>query len=209
MNADLLVPSKFMVSREFGTGNIPREPLVTIDSVGMEKQDKEDWGMLSFREPWAKKLKVNATLKKCLKVMFGSDTDRWIGKRILLYGKPGYYFGEEGTAVRIKGSPDISIPITVEMKKFGSRDKDKYEIKPTGPQAAPRDQPASASTPWWDKLKKVAAEKSITDDRLKAITKRVMKRDKLSPSEITEADFAEVCAAIVKEATPLEPGSDL
>jgi hypothetical protein len=205
VNSALLVPSKWMVSREFGTGSIPAEPVVTIEGVRIEQQEGETWGILTFAESWAKPLKVNATSRRALEVMFGTETDNWLKKRIGLYAKPGTFFGERGTAVRIKGSPDLATAKSFQVKRFGGG-KDTYELKPMGGAAQAKTAP---STLWWDKLKQVAAEHKVAEDRLKQLTKHTLKRDKISPSEITESDFAEVCTAIAAEASApqTEPGA--
>lgn len=125
MDAQLLVESKMMVAATFGLDGIPKEPLVTIASAGREEQQKdkkgkaERWGILRFREPWAKPLKVNATSRKALILMFGGETDAWVGKRIGLFALPGIYFGEPGVAVRIKGSPDIKEACSFQVRKYG------------------------------------------------------------------------------------------
>lgn len=142
MNANLLVRSKFMVSREFGTGDIPKEPLVTI--AGVKKPDEEealtrDWWLLSFVEPWAKPLKIITTHQQALILMFGDDTDKWIGKRVGFRAVVGVYFKKRQTAVRIVGSPDITEPRSFSVRSWGGG-KDTYNLVPMGngaPAAAP------------------------------------------------------------------------
>ncbi len=138
MDAELLTESKWMVAREFGFDGIAKEPTATIASVGREKQKPiakgkrgEVWGIVHFVEQWAKPYKFNGTNKRALITMFGSETDRWIGKRITFYAKPGVYFGEQGVAVRIKGSPDLTEAKSFSVKRFGGGD-DVYNLVPTG-----------------------------------------------------------------------------
>lgn len=162
MNADQLIDSKMMVSAEFGTRGIPKEPTVTIASVTREAQDKdgkEVWAILTFTEPFAKPLKMNRHSQKCCIAMFGKETDHWIGKRLSLFAKDGYYFGERGTAVRIKGSPDLAAPISVEVKKRSSKKPDVYNLVPTGPQQA---RPAASSAPAAAQPPKSEAPKAAT-----------------------------------------------
>lgn len=157
MNAAELIPSKWMVAAEFGLKNIPREPLVTIASVQIEEADgSEQWPIIRWREPWAKPYKVNATARKALVAMFGTETDHWVGKRLVLFGLPGVYFGEHGVAVRIKGSPDLREEKTITVKKFGGKKKDTYKLVPIAlkgqaqearPAAQPRAEPAAAPAP--------------------------------------------------------------
>lgn len=135
MDARLLVSSKFMVSETFGLGDVPKEPLVTIAKVALEEQEgdkgKERWGLLYFKEPWARPLKVNRTHQRALIEMFGPETDQWLGKRIGLYAMAGTFFGKRQTAVRIRGSPDLKAPVSFQVKKFGGG-KDTYDLVPMG-----------------------------------------------------------------------------
>lgn len=131
MDARLLVRSKFMVSHEFGTGDIPKEPLVTIAAVTRPSEVEEmtkDWWLVSFVESWAKPLKVNRTHQQALILMFGADTDAWVGKRIGLFALAGTFFGKRQTAVRIKGSPDLKAPQSFTVRKFGGG-KDTYNLE--------------------------------------------------------------------------------
>lgn len=144
MNALLLVRSKFMVSHEFGSGDIPREPLVTIAAVTTPAERDEttkDWWLITFAEPWAKPLKVNRTHQQALILMFGTETDGWRGKRIGLRAVAGTFFGRRQTAVRIKGSPDIAAPCSFSVRKFGGG-TDTYDLVPMAAPGA-----KSAATP--------------------------------------------------------------
>lgn len=129
-NPDRLIESTYMTAEDFGHDGVADEPRVTIDRV--EKQrDGLKWGLLHFKEKWAKPLKLNATSKKALKLMF-SETDyrQWYGKRIDLYVMRGD-FKEKKTAVRIKGSPDINRSFSFRVKRFGGG-YDSYNLQPTG-----------------------------------------------------------------------------
>lgn len=133
MNPNELVESKWMIAEEFGLKNIPKEPRVTIKDVRVQKVGgKENWGVLHFREDWAKPLKVNTTSKRALMLMFSdTDTNVWIGKRIDLYAKPGNYPKGKKVAVRIKGSPDITQVMSFSVQAFGGGE-DVYNLLPTG-----------------------------------------------------------------------------
>ncbi len=154
MKPELLVRSKFMVSREFGTGDIPKEPLVTIAGVKKPEEKEaltQDWWLLSFKEPWAKPLKIITTHQQALMLMFGADdTDPWIGKRIGLRAVVGFFYNRRQTAVRIKGSPDIKAPCSFSVRKFGGG-SDNYDMvvmpDPNGPRqpAAPKVYPPTGT----------------------------------------------------------------
>lgn len=146
MDARLLVRSKFMVSHEFGTADIPREPLVTIADVKKPDEQEEmtkDWWLVHFAEPWAKPLKINRTHQQALILMFGADTEGWKGKRIGLHAIAGTFFGKRSTAVRIKGSPDIAAPQSFTVRKFGGG-KDVYNLIVM---PAPNGKPVTSSAP--------------------------------------------------------------
>jgi len=150
MDAERLTESKMMVAREFGHDGIPKEPTATIASVGLETQKAakgkraERWGVLNFVEPWAKPYKVNGTNKRALITMFGRETDAWVGKRVTFYAKPGTYFGEEGVAVRIRGSPDLKAKVSFSVRRFGGGE-DVHNLVPTGG-GAPAPAPAQSSS---------------------------------------------------------------
>lgn len=129
-NPDRLIESVHMTAEDFGHDGVALEPRVTIKSVEKQRTGLK-WGLLHFKEKWAKPLKLNATSKKALKLMF-SETDyrQWHDKRIDLYVMRGD-FKEKKTAVRIKGSPDITRPFTFRMRSFGGG-YDTYTLLPTG-----------------------------------------------------------------------------
>lgn len=131
-NPAFLIDSKYMVAEDFGRDGIPDEPRVTIKRV--EPKDKgRGWPLLHFEEKWAKPLKINATSKRALCIMFDADDwTRWYGKRIDLKIVRGNFPQGKTTAIRIKGSPDITRTFSFEVQRFGSSEKDRYTLEPTG-----------------------------------------------------------------------------
>jgi hypothetical protein len=130
-NPAFLIDSKYMVAEDFGRDGIPPEPRVTIKRV--EAKDQRGWALLYFEEKWAKPLKINATHRRALCIMFDpEDWTKWYGKKIDLRVVRGNFPNGKTTAVRIKGSPNITRTFTFEVQKFGSRDKDQYTLIPTG-----------------------------------------------------------------------------
>lgn len=131
-NPAFLIESKFMVAEDFGRNNIPDRPRVTIDRVEL-KESSRGWPVLHFKEKWAKPLRINATHRRALSLMFDAEHWRnWYGKRIDLCVVRGDFPQGKKTAVRIWGSPDIQRSFTFEVQRFGSREKDRYTIVPTG-----------------------------------------------------------------------------
>lgn len=131
-NPAYLIPSKYMVAEDFGHDGVPLEPRATIARIE-QKDDGRGWPLLHFKEKWAKPLRINATHRRALCLMFADDDwDKWVGKRIDFRVVRGNFPQGKTTAVRIKGSPDITRTFTFEVQKFGSRDKDHYTLVPTG-----------------------------------------------------------------------------
>lgn len=60
--------------------------------------------------------------------------------------------------------------------------------------------PTSTAPGYWERLRQLAAARGVPEPRLKELIKGVMKKDKVLPSEITEADFSAAADAIAKEA---------
>lgn len=210
MDARLLVEPKFMKSERFGLGDVPKEPLVTIAKVKTlpqkgDRGEDETWGLLYFKEPWARPLKVIPTTLRCLLAMFNPEgdyeSDRWIGKRLLLYAMPGVFFGKRGTAVRIKGSPDIRQTISVSVKKFGGG-SDVYNLQPIGGGGAT----SAVSSPYtrmWDAWKAAGFSNA---DAFKALIKAATGKP---TTALTEDDMPKFEAALKEKlSAPPPPISD-
>lgn len=132
-NPAFLIDSKYMVAEDFGRDGIPDEPRVTIKRV--EQKDKgRGWPVVIFEEKWAKPLKINATARRALCIMFGDDDwTLWYGKRLDLRVVRGSWGpARKKTAIRIKGSPDITRSYSFEVQQFGTAEKDRYTLEPTG-----------------------------------------------------------------------------
>ena len=106
---DQLFPGRFMKSGEFQG----RDVTLTVAGLRMEKlpQDngtERDRGILSFRRT-EKALVLNRTNGECIKAMFGRAVGDWVGKRVTFYPAPftNTFTGEVGTAIRVRGSPDL------------------------------------------------------------------------------------------------------
>lgn len=213
MNPNELVESKWMIAEEFGLKNIPKEPRVTIKDVRVQKVGgKENWGVIHFREDWAKPLKVNTTSKRALMLMFSeTDTNLWIGKRIDLYAKPGNYPKGKRVAVRIKGSPDITQAISFSVQAFGGGE-DVYNLLPSGngAQASGSNGAAKPVTPY-DEMWKDFRAAGLTDKAqfsalVKSSTGKIA--SKLAAEDVFK--FAEALKALTEpppenDAPPADP----
>jgi hypothetical protein len=207
MDARLLVSSKFMVSETFGLGEVPKEPVVTIADVKLEEQEgdkgKESWGLLYFREHWAKPLKVNRTHQRALTLMFGYETNDWKGKRVGLRAVAGVFFGKRQTAVRIWGSPELAAPTSFQVRKFGGG-SDTYDLVPIGP--------PKKATPY-ERAWKMWRDSGRTDEaEFKALIKS--STNKTTPKQLDDADVAKFEAALQGPpppddvSLPPEPGAE-
>jgi hypothetical protein len=129
LNARMLIPSKY-----FSPADFEGEMLVTIEKVqfvdlevegkGGKAATTETRGSLIIKEspkPWV----CNVTNTKCLIAMFGEEDveRRWAGKRVTIYAERVMSFGEWTLGVRIKGSPDITAPVSVRLKLRKKREQ--------------------------------------------------------------------------------------
>lgn len=117
MDVSLLFPSRFLKSAEFKG----RDVTLTIASIKLEELAVEGGGtktkgIIGFRET-PKLWVLNRTNSECLKGMWGRETDAWVGKRVTLFPAPftDSFTGEQSTAIRVRGSPDIPKSTTVEV----------------------------------------------------------------------------------------------
>jgi hypothetical protein len=149
MDADKLIQGRFLKAADFDGKPWTTPP---IASVKLEKLEGNTGprvrGVLYF-ESFEKGWVVNRTNLECLKAMFGRETDDWIGKRVTLH--PVVWSGED-LAIRVKGSPDIERPVTVEVKlprkKPFTMQMQKIDGRPKAGAAAkpPTSKPASGDT---------------------------------------------------------------
>ncbi len=149
MDFDQLFPGRFMKSGEFKGKDVT----LTIAKVFLEDMpdDKSGGvrakGIVAF-EKTPKHWVLNKTNATCLRAMFGRETDEWIGKRVTLYPAPYQdpFTGEMGTAIRVRGSPDITVSKPVEIKMH-KRKPTSLTMISTGKKTAPQQQAARVSAP--------------------------------------------------------------
>ncbi len=115
---------------------------VTVEEMPDQKKGKAMKAIISLRET-KKQWLMNRTNGECVKAMFGRQTDDWIGKRVTLCVATITAFGEEQTAIRVRGSPDIENDITAEFPLGQDRKTVRVKLKKTvraGAKAAPKAQ---------------------------------------------------------------------
>jgi hypothetical protein len=121
---DELFPGRFLKSGEFKGRDVTLKVRdVDIEDLPDKKGTKvnEDGervrvrGIISF-EKTDKQLVLNRTNGECLKAMFGRNPNDWIGKRVTFFPAVVDAFGEETTAIRVRGSPDLEKDVRFELK---------------------------------------------------------------------------------------------
>lgn len=141
MNADALTPSKYLRAADFGVV-LPKMPTLTISGArvetvpslkpGAREGDEEKKGIVYFSdEPDGRGWVMNKTNVQCLKALFGSDTDGWIGKRVTLESVIVNVGPKKEPGIRVKGSPDIDREVRVEVK-LPKRKPQTFTLIPTG-----------------------------------------------------------------------------
>jgi hypothetical protein len=130
MDYEACFPSRFLKAADLQG----KEHTVKIGAIKLEKMpDGKTKGIISF-EGASREWLLNRTNAESVVAMFGRDTDEWIGKRLTLFPQTVEAFGDRVAAVRVKGSPDITAPISKKVQR-GSGTKVKtirVELVPTG-----------------------------------------------------------------------------
>lgn len=125
---------------EFGQ----KQPTMTISNVELLKLEQEDGrqkerGVIHFKETprgWV----LNRTNATCLAAMFGDETDDWAGKRVTLFATMVQVGRAKEAGIRVKGSPDIPRPISVEVK-LPRRKPSVMRMEVTGKKVSPPPEP--------------------------------------------------------------------
>lgn len=114
---DELFPGRFLKSGEFKGKDVT----LMISGIRLEELPGEKGprvrGIIAFNGT-TKELVLNKTNGECLKALFGRDTGKWLGKRVTFYPAPytDSFTGEVGTAIRVRGSPEIEADLRVEIR---------------------------------------------------------------------------------------------
>lgn len=132
MNAKLLNPSKFLSGTDLPVDTTFTIKAITIEDIENDKGKVDRKGQFILAEadkPWL----ANVTNTKCLIAMFGDETDRWLGKRVTLFAERVQAFGEWHLGARVRGSPDITSPVSVRVK-LRKKKEQVMTLVPTGGQ---------------------------------------------------------------------------
>lgn len=143
LSYDELFPGRFLKSGLFQGKDVT----LTIKGVRTEKLPGDQGGektkgIIAFKET-PLELVLNRTNGECFKALFGSkDVDvSWVGKRVTLFPAPFHdnMSGEDTTAIRVRGSPDLAADLKIEIKlprkkPFGwvLKKTGKSDAKPSG-----------------------------------------------------------------------------
>jgi hypothetical protein len=170
MNFDDLYPSRFLKA-----GNLPNgKANYTIKAVAREQLEVENGieekVVMTFEETAMQLVlaKVNAV---CIRAMFGSDVQQWIGKRVTFYATTEimpFPRRRNEPCIRVFGSPDIQEEVVCEWTP-PKRRKLVQKLQPTGYYSVA--------------LRRI---KQATPDQLEAVRGRIdelLKAEKLTTSE--------------------------
>ncbi len=178
MNFDDLYPSRFLKA-----GNLPNgKANYTIKSVAREPLEVENGieekVVMTFEETAMQLVlaKVNAV---CIRAMFGSDVQQWIGKRVTLYATTEimpFPRRRNEPCIRVFGSPDIQEEVICEWTP-PKRRKLVQKLQPTGYYSVA--------------LRRI---KQATPDQLEAVRGRI--DELLKAEELTTSEHQKLVAEI-------------
>lgn len=140
LDYDLLFPGQFIKAGEFNG----RDVTLTIARIELmllpqDKGGEKTRGVIYFQA--AKKgLVLNRTNGECMKAMWGRNVADWVGKRVTLYPTMVKFGREDVLAVRVKGSPDLTEPLQIEIK-LPKKKAAMVTMLPTGKKSATAREP--------------------------------------------------------------------
>ena len=118
MNWEIMFPGKYLKSAEMQGKDVTLTiKSVVLDDLPEEKGGTRKRGVVAFNET-PKLVVLNRTNGTCLAKMFGPETNGWHGKRVTFFPAPftDPFTGEVGTAIRVRGSPELKAPIEFSAK---------------------------------------------------------------------------------------------
>jgi hypothetical protein len=131
MRYETLFPSRFIRSADFAGKDVT----LTIAKVFSEDIEDKSKAIMAF-EGTKKQLVLCRTNAEACKLMWGPETDDWLGKRLTLYAaiiKDPFGDGEI-TATRVRGSPELERPLSAVVQR--GRKTIKVSVQPTGQKKA-------------------------------------------------------------------------
>lgn len=128
---------------------IGKSPTLTIGRVVLEKVESlnvsDDQGAGKTKDRWViyfveskseRGWLLNRTNAECIKEMWGREVEAWIGHKITLHTTSVRLKGKVEPGIRVKGSPELTEPLTFDLK-LPRKKAMPYTLLPTGkPQAA-------------------------------------------------------------------------
>ena len=114
---DQLFPGRFIKAGEMHG----RAVTLTVRDVYLDVLEQEDGrekqqAIIAWQET-DREMALNKTNAQSIMAMFGPDSGDWIGKRITLYPETDSSgLSDSGVCLRVKGSPDITAPITAQIR---------------------------------------------------------------------------------------------
>lgn len=128
MDYETLFPGRFIKAVDLKGKDVT----LTIASIAAEEIDGKTKAVITF-EGTKKQLVLNRTNAEAVKLMFGRETNDWLGKRITIYPatiQDAFGGGGDIPATRVRGSPDISKPMNASVQR--GRKTIRVAVQPTG-----------------------------------------------------------------------------
>ncbi len=116
--AKYLGPVDFPAEREVTISRIVREKLPQRDD---DKEAPKSAPMLYIKAKdgteYGRPLKVPKTVLHGMALMFGVDTDKWLGQKITVFAARCMAFGEIEECLRVRFAPEIDTKVRAWLKK--------------------------------------------------------------------------------------------
>lgn len=140
MDYEKLFPGRFLKSADLDNRDVTLE----IKAVRAEDIDGKPKAVVSFQGT-KKELVMNRTNAEAVKLMFGRETNDWLGKKVTIYPvtiPDPFNPGGTTRAIRVRGSPHITQADSATVQR--GKKTIKVSVVPTGRRAnaAPQQQPA-------------------------------------------------------------------
>lgn len=143
MDYETLFPGRFIKAVDLKGKDVT----LTIASIAAEEIDGKTKAVITF-EGTKKQLVLNRTNAEAVKLMFGRETNDWLGKRITIYPatiQDAFGGGGDIPATRVRGSPDISKPLSASIQR--GRKTIRVAVQPTGRPAVAKNGNGKATPP--------------------------------------------------------------